>query len=67
MYNNNCELNTSLSPEPTLKTTPSIHKGRILCIICFTGTLQRHIKRAGIEKITEIFGSLRKNFAVEKI
>ena len=44
-------LSTVLSPERALKTAPAINKGRIQCRICFTETLERNIKRAGIQKI----------------
>ena len=44
-------LITDLFPEPTLKPAPVINKGRILCRTCFTGKLERNIKRVGIQKI----------------
>ena len=47
-------LSTVLSPEPALKTAPVINKGRIQCRICFTGTLERNIKREGIQKMKDI-------------
>ena len=47
-------LSTVLSPEPALKTAPVINKERVQCRICFTGTLERNIKRAGIQKMNDI-------------
>ena len=46
-------LSTVLSPETALKTALAINKGRIQCRICFTETLERNIKRAGIQKIKD--------------
>ena len=50
-------LSTVLSPEPALKTAPVINKGRISFIqkrICFTGTLERNIKRTDIQEIKDV-------------
>ena len=46
-------LSTVFSPETALKTALAINKGRIQCRICFTETLERNIKRAGIQKIKD--------------
>ena len=60
-------LSTVLSPEPALKTAPFINKGRIQCRICFTGTLERNIKRVGIQKKKGYYQCSRERFRVAKI
>ena len=65
-------LSTVLSPEPALKAQSVINKGRIQCRMCFTGTLDRTIKRAGTQKIKDItsfkdvLSSLRQFLATER-
>ena len=39
---------------PLLKTSPFVEKGRKLCIICFSGTASKIVKRANLSKIHNI-------------
>ena len=40
--------------EPVLRTSPFVKKGRKLCIICFSGTMKKNVKRTILQKITDI-------------
>ena len=48
------ELLNSLSPEPVLKASPVVEKGRISCAICLTGSTRKNLKQAQFEKIMNI-------------
>ena len=40
--------------EPVLRTSPFVEKGKKLCILCFSGAMNKNTKRANLQKITDI-------------
>ena len=45
---------SAIGLRPILRSRPAVDKGRIMCIICFSGTLSKNSKKAGIEQIKNI-------------